>query len=51
MIYYLAAGKRANDQLDSAKAWLAEHNPAVMTVLFLLFGVTLVAKGLPPLTG
>ena len=33
------------------KGWLAVHNAAVMTVLFLVFGVDLIAKGLPPLTG
>ena len=28
------------------KDWLAVHNAAVMTVLFLVFGVDLIAKGL-----
>ena len=32
------------------KNWLAVHNDAVMAVLFLVFGVNLIAKGLPPLT-
>ncbi len=32
------------------KNWLALHNDAVMAVLFLVFGVNLIAKGLPPLT-
>ena len=36
--------------LDSAKTWLTAHNAAVMAVLFLVFGVDLIAKGLPPLT-
>jgi hypothetical protein len=36
--------------LDSAKTWLSAHNAAVMAVLFLVFGVDLIAKGLPPLT-
>ena len=36
--------------LDSAKAWLTAHNAAVMAVLFLVFGVDLIAKGLPTLT-
>jgi hypothetical protein len=31
-------------------AWLVVHNGAVMTVLFLVFGVDLIAKGIPPLT-
>ena len=28
------------------KAWLTEHNAAVMAVLFLVFGTVLIAKGL-----
>lgn len=32
------------------KNWLALHNDAVMAVLFLVFGVNLIAKGLPSLT-
>jgi hypothetical protein len=50
VLYYLVGGDRATAQLDSAKGWLALHNAAVMTVLFLVFGVNLVADGLPPLT-
>jgi hypothetical protein len=36
--------------LDSARGWLTEHNAAVIGALFLVFGVDLIAKGLPPLT-
>ena len=32
------------------KGWLAMHNDAVMAVLFLVFGVDLIAKGIPPLS-
>ena len=48
----LRAGRRGAGKatLDSAKAWLTAHNAAVMGVLFLVFGVDLIAKGLPPLT-
>jgi len=35
----------AKTQLDSAKEWLAVHNDAVMTVLF-LFGVVFIANGI-----
>jgi threonine/homoserine/homoserine lactone efflux protein len=49
VIYYLTSGQRAKDQLDSAKGWLVAHNAAVMTVLFLVFGVSLISKGIPPL--
>ena len=51
VLYYLLGGERAKLELDAMKGWLALHNAAVMTVLFLVFGVNLIAKGLPPLTG
>jgi hypothetical protein len=50
VLYSLVGGERARSSLDSAKAWLGEHNAAVMAALFLVFGVDLIAKGLPPLT-
>ncbi len=48
--YAAFGGASARAVLDSAKQWLAEHNHAVMGVLFLIFGVDLIAKGLPTLT-
>lgn len=50
VLYALFGGQLARTTLDSAKAWLTTHNAAVMAVLFLVFGVDLIAKGLPPLT-
>jgi threonine/homoserine/homoserine lactone efflux protein len=50
VVYYLLGGQQAKTRLDSAESWLAAHNNAVMTVLFLIFGVSLIAKGIPPLT-
>jgi len=50
VLYALVGGERATATLEAAKAWLSEHNAAVMAVLFLVFGVDLIAKGLPPLT-
>jgi hypothetical protein len=50
VLYALVGGEQARASLDSAKAWLGEHNAAVMAALFLVFGVDLIAKGLPPLT-
>jgi len=50
VIYAAAGGEKARATLDSAKAWLTAHNAAVMAVLFVIFGVDLIAKGLPPLT-
>jgi hypothetical protein len=50
VLYYLLSGERAAVALESMKSWLTVHNAAVMAVLFLVFGVDLIAKGLPPLT-
>jgi hypothetical protein len=50
VLYYLAGGEAARARLDTVKAWLAVHNGAVMTVLLLVFGANLIAKGLPALT-
>ena len=44
--YALLGGASARRGLDELKAWLAIHNAAVMTVLFLVFGALIVAKGL-----
>ena len=49
VVYYLVRGERAEKQLDAAKGWLVLHNGAVMTVLFVVLGVALISKGLPPL--
>jgi hypothetical protein len=50
VVYSLVGGERSKATLDSFKAWLVVHNAAVMAVLFLVFGVDLIAKGLPQLT-
>jgi hypothetical protein len=50
VVYYLLGGEKAKTELDALKGWLTVHNAAVMTVLFLVFGVDLIAKGLAPLT-
>lgn len=49
VIYNLVGGASARARLDELKNWLAVHNSAVMAVLFVVFGVDLVAKGLPSL--
>lgn len=46
VVYRLVGGVSAEARLDEIKGWLAVHNAAVMTVLFLVFGVDLIAKGL-----
>ena len=50
VVYYLVGGEHARKELDHTKTWLGIHNAAVMAVLFVVFGVDLIAKGLPPLT-
>jgi len=48
--YYLLGGERAKVTLDEVKGWLAANNAVVLTVLFVVFGVVLIANALPPLT-
>jgi hypothetical protein len=48
--YAVFGGAKATSTLESAKTWLTAHNAAVMAVLFLVFGVDLIAKGLPTLS-
>ena len=50
VVYYLLGGETAKRELNELKGWLNVHNAAVMTVLFLVLGVDLVAKGILPLT-
>jgi Sap-like sulfolipid-1-addressing protein len=50
VVYALVGGSHARMVLDSAKSWLSANNAAVMTVLFLVFGVSLISKGIPTLT-
>jgi uncharacterized membrane protein YdjX (TVP38/TMEM64 family) len=50
VIYYLVGGDAAKSTLDSMKGWLTIHSAAVMTVVLLILGVDLIAKGIPPLT-
>ena len=37
-------GDRLHEVLDGWKAWLSQNNAAVMSVLFLIFGVVLIAQ-------
>jgi hypothetical protein len=50
VVFYVTGSDHAMMHLDSAKDWLAVHDDAVMTVLFLVLGVNLIAKGISPLT-
>jgi threonine/homoserine/homoserine lactone efflux protein len=49
VLWALLGGDNARHHLDSWKAWLSQNNAAVMAVLFLVFGVLLVGKGLQQL--
>jgi hypothetical protein len=49
VIYCLLGGEKAATELNQLKDWLGRHNDAVMAILFLVFGVALIAKGLEPL--
>ncbi|MFA5884402.1 MAG: GAP family protein [Acidimicrobiia bacterium] len=48
--YRLFGGETSRAHLEDAKAWLVEHNEAVMAVLFLVFGVVILSEGLGLLT-
>ena len=50
VVYYFVGGERAKAQLDSPEDWLTMHNAAVAVVLLVVFGVDLIAWGLPLLT-
>jgi len=43
---YFAMGDKAAPVLDGWKTWLAANNATVMIVLFLVFGVVLIGKGI-----
>jgi hypothetical protein len=45
----LALGAKAQPILDSWKAWLSQNNATVMAVLFLVFAVVLIGKGMAAL--
>ena len=46
VVAYLIAGARLDPTLDHTKAWLIDNNTAVMAVLLLVFGVSLLGDGL-----
>jgi len=45
----IVCDERADMRRDAVKGWLVVHNGAVMTVPFVVLGVDLISKGLPPL--
>lgn len=49
--YRLVGGAGARARLEDARAWLVLHSDAVTAVLFLVFGVVLLAQGTGRLSG
>ena len=50
VIAYLIAGERLDPTLDHAKVWLLGNNSAVMAVLIIVFGVSLLGDAIQILT-
>ena len=50
LVIYFSMGEKAAQILDSWKLWLGQHNSAIMFVLFVVFGVLLIGKGIGGLT-
>lgn len=46
VLIYLIMGDKADKTLNAWKAWLTENNGTVMFVLFLIFGMVLLGKGI-----
>jgi hypothetical protein len=51
VIYYLVGGEGAKKTMDGWKAWLLANNAAVMAVLFLVMGASLLGKGIAGVFG
>lgn len=49
--FYIIGGEKAKANLDSAKALMLQNNSAILAVLFLIFGLDIVGKGLAALLG
>jgi hypothetical protein len=47
---YFAMGDKAAPILEDWKTWLVTNNATVMVVLFVVFGVTLIGKGIAELS-
>lgn len=47
VIWFLLAGDGAKGALDRLRVWLVQNNAAIMAVMFLVFGASLIGKALP----
>lgn len=43
---YLVLGERSEPVLDELRSWMAQHSPAIMTVLCLIIGAKLLGDGI-----
>lgn len=50
VVGFMVSGGRLDDTLDAAKSWLIANNAAVMSVLFVVFGVNLLGDAIQILT-
>ena len=50
-IVYLVMGEKATPTLMGWKTWLIHNNATVMMLLFLVFGIVVLSKGLGALIG
>jgi hypothetical protein len=46
VVYEFVGGAKARATLDDLKGWMTDNNNAVMAVLFVVFGVVLISKGI-----
>jgi hypothetical protein len=51
VFYFLVGGEGAKTTLGKWRDWLGANNAAILAVLFLVFGVLLVSKGIGDLLG
>ena len=51
VLYDLLAGDRAEETLKDWRAWLSANSATVMFILFLVFGMVLLGKGIGGLSG
>jgi threonine/homoserine/homoserine lactone efflux protein len=51
VVVYFALGDRARPILERMKAWMAQHNAVIMTVLFLVLGGKLIGDAITGLSG
>jgi threonine/homoserine/homoserine lactone efflux protein len=49
VLYYFVAGERAERTLNELKGWLGVNNTAVVAILFLIIGISLLSDGLQEL--